>query len=86
MHAKTAGNVPLYWSDKKVENDFNKKSFINLNDFKNMDDFIDYIIEIDKKEDKYKEIFDEPLFLNNNIKDEFLPENILKFFEEKILC
>jgi hypothetical protein len=86
LHAKTAGNIPLYWADKRVENDFNKNSFINLHDFQSMDDFIEYIVDIDKSEEKYKKIFNEPLFLENKIKDEFLPENVLKFFEEKILC
>ena len=29
FHAKTSGTVPIYWADKEIENDFNKKGFIN---------------------------------------------------------
>ena len=86
LHSKCAGNVPLYWSDEKCSNDFNNKGFINLNDFKNIDDFVDYVIEVDKNFDLYKKYFNEPLFVNNEIDKNFSPENVLKFFEEKVLC
>jgi hypothetical protein len=86
FHAKTAGTVPLYWSDKKCSNDFNEKSFINLTDFETIDQFVDYIKEVDNNKKLYENYLKEPLFLNNKINDEFRPENVLRFFEEKILC
>lgn len=86
LHAKTAGTIPLYWSDKKCANDFNYKSFINLNDFESIDKFIDYIKEVDNNQELYESYRQEPLFLNNTIKNEFTPEFVLKFFEENIIC
>jgi hypothetical protein len=86
FHAKTAGTIPLYWSDKKCSNDFNEKSFINLTDFETIDQFVDYIKEVDNNKKLYENYLKEPLFLNNKINDEFMPENVLKFFEEKVLC
>lgn len=86
FHAKTAGTIPLYWSDDKCINDFNINSFINLNDYNNMDDFIEKIKEIDTNEKLYKSYFNEPLFSDKIIKKDFTPDAILKIFQEKILC
>jgi len=86
FHAKTAGTIPIYWSDKKVKNDFNENSFINLNNFQTIDELIDYIKHIDSDQKLYESYFQQPLFVDNKIKDEFTPNNVLKFFEEKILC
>jgi hypothetical protein len=86
LHAKTAGNIPLYWADKKVENDFNKNCFLNLNDYSDIESFIQKIIEVDSNKELYEQYFYNPLFTDNKIKSEFKPESVLKFFEEKILC
>ncbi len=85
FHAKTAGTIPIYWSDSKCSHDFNEKSFINLNDFESMDDMIKHIIEVDEDETLYKTYLEQPLFKDKTIKEEFLPESVLKFFEDKVL-
>lgn len=86
LHAKTAGTIPIYWSDSKCSYDFNNKCFLNLNDYSNMDDFVEHIISVDKNDNLYTSYFQENLFKNNSIGDELLPNSVLKFFEEKILC
>jgi len=64
IHAKAAGCVPIYWSDKNINRDFNEKAFINLSDFNNnVKELAEYIIEIDKNEDKYIKLKNENLFL-----------------------
>lgn len=85
FHAKTAGTVPIYWSDEKCKNDFNPKSFINLNDFDSIEALIDYVKEVDQNKELYESYRDEPLFKNNQINKEFLPESVLSFFTETIL-
>ena len=62
IHAKVAGCLPLYWADEKCSNDFNTKSFLNLNDFTDMDSFVDKIIELDNDQEKYNSISNEYLF------------------------
>lgn len=86
FHAKTAGTIPLYKADAKCSYDFNTKSFVNAIDYNSIDELIEYVIEIDKNDDLYKQIFNEPLFTDRKIKEEFTPEGVLKFFEEKIIC
>lgn len=62
IHAKVAGCVPLYWADEKCANDFNTKSFLNLNNFRDMDSFIEKIIELDNNDEMYNNIKNEYLF------------------------
>jgi hypothetical protein len=85
FHAKVAGTVPIYWGHKSVENDFNKKCFINLVDYDSVDDLVEYVKYVDNNEDVYQSYANEPLFVNNVIPDRFRPESVLKFFQETVL-
>ena len=69
-----------------VSKDFNKKAFINVGDYDNLDDFLNEIKRIDRDENVYRQYINEPIFANNKIPTCFLPESVLQFFEEKILC
>ena len=62
IHAKAGCTIPIYYSDSNVEQDFNIKSFINLNDFDSAEKFVDRVLEIDSNDDLYKQIQHEPLF------------------------
>jgi hypothetical protein len=77
-----AGSVPIYWGNPQVRKDFNTKSFINSYDFKNDDELIDRIIEIDQDDELYLQILNEPYFINNTVNQYVDEKNILKKFEE----
>ena len=77
IHAKVAGCVPIYWSDKYIARDFNEKSFINLSDFNDVKDLAEYIIELDKNEENYNQIKNENLFTDDK-EPKILFENILE--------
>jgi hypothetical protein len=77
IHAKIAGCVPICWSDKLISNDFNEKSFINLSDFNDVFELSQYIIELDKNEEKYNQIRNEKLF-NDDKYPQILFNNILE--------
>jgi hypothetical protein len=62
IHAKAAFTIPVYYSDSNIEKDFNKNSFLNLNDYESMEHFCDRILEIDSNESLYKDIVEQPLF------------------------
>jgi len=75
-------SIPLYWGNPLVGRDFNSKSFLNYYDYGNDDDFIDRIIEVDRNDDLYKQILNEPYFSDNKV-NEFADErNILNKFDE----
>ena len=62
LHAKIAGCLPIYYSDKSYSNDFNPNGCINLIDFENQESLIEYIKEIDSDYSLYQKISKEPLF------------------------
>ena len=85
FHAKVAGTVPIYWGNESVNNDFNKKCFINLIDYESVDDMVEDIKQIDQDEDRYQSYVNEPLFVDNVIPDRFRPEAVLGFFKDTVL-
>lgn len=82
LHAFAADTIPIYWGNPLVERDFNTKSFINCHEYKNFDEVIEKVIEIDNNDDLYRQYLSEPAF-TNNVENEFVnEENILNRFEE----
>lgn len=65
MQAKLGGCVPIYWGHTKVNEDFNTNSYIDLNNFENIDAFIKEIIALDADEKRYNKMLNEPLLPNN---------------------
>ena len=57
------------------------KSFINVSDFNSHEEAIEYIIELDRNEDKYLQMAAEPWLPNNKVNGEFLDESVLDFFD-----
>ena len=57
LHSKIAGNIPIYYSDKRMSEDFNPKSCLNLIDYKDMNEMLEHIKEIDNDETLYKKIY-----------------------------
>ena len=86
IHPLSTGSIPIYWGSNIVGEDFNEECFINVDNFSTLKELIEHIIMIDNDDALYKEIISKPVFKNNQIPESVLPENILKFFEEKILC
>jgi hypothetical protein len=66
----TVNSIPIYWGNPKICDEFNSKSFISFTDYKNMDQMIEHIIELDKDDDKYMNLLNQTWFKNNEI-----PEN-----------
>lgn len=54
-----AGTVPIYYGNPDAASDFNPRCFININDFNNFDDAIDYIKKVDNDESLYMSYFNE---------------------------
>ncbi len=61
IHAKIAGNIPLFYGDDYAKIDFNPNSFIHITDFDDQS-LLDRITEIDSNKSEYNNIYNEPLF------------------------
>ena len=62
LHAKIAGNIPIYYSDTECHKDFNTKGFLNLSDYSDMESMLEDIVKIDNDNNLYQSILKEPLF------------------------
>jgi hypothetical protein len=79
MEPMTVNSIPIYWGNPKIDLEFNIKSFVNYYDFKSEDDMIEYIIYLDKNDDKYMELLNKPWFVDYKIPDNNKIENIKSF-------
>ena len=61
-NAFAAKTVPIYWGNTDIEDLYNSKSFVNCHNYKNFDEVIERIIEIDNDDDIYLNMLKEPAF------------------------
>ena len=76
-----AGTVPIYWGSETIEADFNPRAFVNVHNFKNHDDAIDYIKKIDENDEYYEWTVNQPKFTGGVLPDYLLYNNFLNWFE-----
>jgi hypothetical protein len=76
--------MPIYWGNPLVNLDFNKNSFVFANDFDNLNDLVDYIIELDQNDNLYLEKLKQSYFNENKINSHVNNDNILEFLENII--
>lgn len=74
-----ANTIPLYWGCPEIDEEFNKKSFINFSDFADVKSFIDYIEYIDNNEEAYLKILNSSPF--NTTPDCCKIENLQLFYK-----
>ena len=81
FEAMLVHTIPIYWGSPLVSKDFNTRSFINYHDFRNDEEVIQRIIEIDSYPEEYKTLLSEPYFENNLVNEYVKNENILNQFD-----
>jgi hypothetical protein len=79
MEPMTVNSIPLYKGGSRINEDFNRESFVNFHDFHSEDDMIDYIIELDKDDSRYLNMLNKPWFDGYNIPDNNKIDNIKSF-------
>ena len=62
VHALAAGTVLIYKGAPDVNIDFNPEAFINVDDFKTIDDLIARIKEVDEDPELYRKMVTTPIF------------------------
>jgi hypothetical protein len=75
-------SIPIYFGPRNINKEFNTKSFINFNDFKNMNDFISYIINVDNNDAIYEKMLKEPWLKDNKESIWMNDKRILERFED----
>lgn len=64
VQAFAANCIPIYWGDPEIGKVFNKKAFINVMDFKTIEDLIGRVKEIDNSEGLYEEMLKTPALID----------------------
>jgi len=81
VEAYLSETIPIYWGNKLVGQDFNKKAFICVHDFDGITDVINKVIELDNDNDQFLEMLNQPLFKDNDLNQYIKEGNIIAFFE-----
>jgi hypothetical protein len=81
-----SGTIPIYYGDYTLDEYINPKAFILIKDEKNIKEKIDYIKEIDNNNEKYLNILNENILINenfNNIIEKELNEFLYNIFMQE---
>jgi len=76
VHGYHAGSIPIYWGTETIREELNTKSFINVSEFVNMKELIEYIIEVDNNDQLYQDILNQPLLVNNEYNPDYTEDAI----------
>ncbi|MBR4981581.1 MAG: hypothetical protein IKY94_03360 [Lachnospiraceae bacterium] len=79
IEAFAAHTIPIYLGDPLIGNEFNEKAFINCHKYRDFDEVVDKVIEIDTDDKLYIDMLKEPVFLNRNILSVY-KNNLEQFF------
>lgn len=55
-------SIPIYWGDPHITQHYNPQAFINCHAYKNFEQVIEKIIEIDENDELYQQYINAPLF------------------------
>jgi alpha(1,3/1,4) fucosyltransferase len=66
FQAYFAGSIPIYYSDVEAQKDVNSNAIISAQSFTTEEELIQYIISIDKDDDKYCKIWNAKLIMNED--------------------
>lgn len=81
LQAYAYGTVPIYYGDETAVRDFNPKAFINVHDFKTLDDAVAFVEKMDKDDKAYLKMYQEPLFKNGRVPSQYSADNVAKFLD-----
>ena len=82
--ALCCNTIPIYWGSPTVEMDFNPKAFLSWHDYQDDAAFIEAIKELDQNEDKYNEMFLQPMFRDGQSTKFFDLDRFVKWFDKNV--
>jgi hypothetical protein len=85
IDAYVAGTVPIYWGDPDVGLDFNENAFVNCHAYSGFDEVIQRIIELDRNDAAFAEVYEAPFLsrpLSGYAFDPGFEEFLMKVFNQ----
>ena len=79
LNAYNSKTIPIYWGCPQLPDFINMKAIVYIDEFteKNIYKAIDRVIELNEDPEKYKEVYEQPLFIDSKI-PEFMSINYVK--------
>lgn len=78
VNAFAANTIPIYWGNPRIGEEFNENRFINCHKFKDFDEVVQRIKEIDQDDELYLSIINQPI-LNSSFKIEEIEKGLEGF-------
>lgn len=72
-------SLPIYYGNPRVGEEFHKDAFVHVNDFKSMDDLVDYIQFLDRNDAEYLKKLKSPLLVPDNHPENW-EKKLVEFF------
>jgi len=66
VHPMIVNSMPIYWGNPVVDKDFNKQSFICINDFQSAEEAIEEIVRLDNDNEAYLYKLSQPWYLGDD--------------------
>lgn len=91
IDAYYSNTIPLYWGSNKVQQDFNPRSFLNLNDFRISEQGYDFhafwneCTNIWDNKNRYLDILGQPAFTDNRLPDVAYIDNFLNWWDNFVI-
>lgn len=76
--------IPIYWGSPTVEMDFNKKAFVNFHDFNSANEFYRKIVELDRDDEAYLEMYMQPIFTDGKSNKYMNMDRFLLWFNTNV--
>ena len=87
INAFYSGAIPIYWGSNDINTFFNPKSFINVSNFKNFQECVEYVVNISNEE--IHQIQKEYIYQSNDlvylINDNYNSQNENKILNKYII-
>lgn len=81
VHALAADTIPIYFGNPLVARDFNPRRFVNCHDFDSTDAIIGRVAEIDRDDELFLSIVNEPFFPDDQVPGNLTEDALLRRFE-----
>ena len=87
FEAFASNAIPIYSGDPKIGEIYNEKAFINCDNFKNLDEMLKLVSELDNDNEKYLNMLNQPVFKEDDYYEKQkkqLKEFLYNIFEKDI--
>lgn len=80
IEAWAAGTIPIYWGNPQIGEEFNEKAFINCHNYKNIEDIVNKVMEIDNNKELYDNMMREPIYYPESDVLQYVKTSYLEHF------